>query len=294
METAPASPRRPRAILIIAAAIGLALAATAVVRPKQTPDVLADDVAAVVNGVPIEQAEYRRALAAVSSDANSPISGTDAEAVLDRLIEQELLVQRALELGFDQRDRTIRNTLITAMVQTIIADADSQTFSDEELRNFYEQNSAYFAPAARVRIRELRVPVTPNTPDETAREMAEAAVARLRLGETFDSVASDIGTPPVAPVPDALLPVAQLRNYLGPTPARIASKLGAGEVSDPVRGGSAYHVIVTVKREASNPPPLESVRDTVVSEMRRRAGDRALRNYIDRLMANAEIQRAAP
>lgn len=283
---------RPRALLIAAMLAGLALAAVPLVeRAPKTETSIPEDVAAVVNGVPIEQAEYDRALEALAADSRTPLSEEDAQYVLSRLIEQELLVQRALELGFDQRDRTVRNTLVTAMVQMILAEAESETFTDEEVRAFYEENADYFTRTGRVHVREIRVPVTDSMPEDVAREHAESAAARLRLGEPFEAVARELGTPPIAPLPGGFIPPAQLRNYLGPTPAQAALALQPGQVSDPIRGGTAYHVLQMVDREPGERPPLNEVEPLVRNEMRRRAGDAAIRAYLDTLTTQAEIVR---
>lgn len=292
MKSPESNRSRPRALLIGAMVAGLALAAIPLVqRPPQHTPALPEGAAAIVNGVPIDQAEYTRALNALAADAGRPLSQADAQHVLSRLIEQELLVQRALELGLDQRDRTVRNTMVTAMVQMILAEAESETFTDEEVRAFYEEHAEYFTRTGRIHLREIRVPVTDAASEDLALEKAEAAAARLRLGEPFEAVASEIGSPPVAPLPDGLIPPGQLRTYLGPTPARAALALQPGQVSDPVRGGTAWHVLLMVDREAGARPALDEVEPLVRTEMRRRAGDAAIREYLEGLTAQANILR---
>lgn len=292
MKSPDSSRSRPRGLLIAAMLAGLALAALPLVqRAPQTEPVVPEGAAALVNGVPIEQEEYTRALDALVADSRQPLSEEDTQYVLSRLIEQELLVQRALELGFDQRDRTVRNTLVTAMVQMILAEAESETFSDEEVREFYDENADYFTRTGRVHVREIRVPITDAAPEPVALENAESAAARLRLGEPFETVANEIGTPPIAPLPNGFIPPGQLRNYLGPTPAQAALMLQPGQVSDPIRGGTAYHVLLMVDREPGERPALDEVEPLVRNEMRRRAGDAAIRAYLNRLTSEADIRR---
>jgi hypothetical protein len=214
--------------------------------------------------------------------------------VLDRLIDQELLVQRAAELGLDRSDRMVRNTLLSAMVQSVLAGAPPPDPSPEAIEAFYRENSGYFARTGRVRLRAMTVPVASPAEETTAWEAAESAVARLRMGEAFDAVDAELGAPPVAPLPDAMLPPVQLINYLGPTPAREALRLREGETSDPIRTAAGFTVLQVAEREPGEVPPLAEVRQEVINEMHRRAGEDYLGQYLTELWRQAEIVRAEP
>ena len=76
---------------------------------------------------------------------------------------------------------------------------------------------------------------------------------------------------------------------MGPTASRIASELSPGGVSDPIRAGTGWQVVVLVARDAGFVPPLESIEKEVRTEVRRRAGDEALRSYLDELRSRAEL-----
>jgi peptidyl-prolyl cis-trans isomerase SurA len=134
----------------------------------------------------------------------------------------------------------------------------------------------------------VRADGTRDAADAFAR--AREATERLRAGEPVEGVARTLGDRDVAAPPDALLTPTKLREYLGPTPARAALELEAGQVSDPVRAPDGFHVIQVVEREASAVPPLADIEAEVRAEMRRREGDRALRAYLDRLRADADVR----
>ena len=119
---------------------------------------------------------------------------------------------------------------------------------------------------------------------------AQEAARRIRNGENLAAVGHDLGAGGVVPLPDGYLPAAKLREYLGPTPALAATQMQTGDVSEPVRGGSAWHVLQMVERITNPPLPLEAVESQVRAEMRRRAGDDSLRAYLDQLRADAEVR----
>lgn len=99
---------RATGVLAAGALLGLAAAGAALLAPRAGPAALPDDVVAVVNGAPVRSADYRRAVAALAADRRDPLGDADRRFVLERLVDEELLVQRALELGLARHDRRVR------------------------------------------------------------------------------------------------------------------------------------------------------------------------------------------
>ena len=288
---------RPRWLLGLGAAAGLVFATAGILETAPGAGSVPEGAAAVVNGTIIRESRYQRARPALAQDSRDPLTEEDRVHILNRLIEEELLVQRATELGLDRSDPVVRNTLVSAMIETIVAGVGQTEPSDEAIAAFYEENRGFFARTDRFWVRQLRFPVSRRgsnddggDDEETARAKAEEAARRLREGETLSVLARELGAGGVLPLPDGYLPATKLREYLGPTPALRATQLKTGEVSDPVRGGSAYHVLQMVEHVTSPPLPLEAVVSQVRAEMRRRAGDESLRSYLDQLRADAEVR----
>jgi len=284
---------RPRWLLALGAALGLLFATAGILERVPGAATLPEGAAAVVNGVVIRDASYQRALEALAQDSRNPLSEEDRVHILNRLIEEELLVQRAAELGLDRTDPVVRNTLVSAMIETIVAGVGQTEPSEAEVTAFYDANREFFARTDRFWVRQLRFPVSRDaTGDDEAAALAkaEAASRRLRAGESITELADELGGGSVLPLPDGYLPATKLREYLGPTPTLHATQLQSGEVSDPVRGGSAYHVLQMIERISSPPLPLEAVDSQVRAEMRRRAGDDSLRSYLDRLRDDADVR----
>jgi parvulin-like peptidyl-prolyl isomerase len=243
---------------------------------------------ALINGEPIRSDDYARAVDALAADRRAELTASDRRHVLDRLIEEELLVQRGLTLGLARSDRRVRADLTTTVIDGVASDASERQPSDAEVTAFYEANRDRFAGPGRVRVRQVFIRVTtPNDPAAQAR--AEEAARRVRAGESIEAVATALGDPPLSPLPDTLLPPAKLRDYLGPTAVRAALELAPGAVSDPVRSGTGYHVLQVVDTQPDVAPALADIRPQVEAEIRRRAGEDALRAYLDDLRGNAAI-----
>ena len=284
--------RRPTVLLVLGALAGVGLAAGGLTASPRRGALPAGAVA-LVNGEPIRADDYQRAVEGVANDKRDPLTDADRRHVLDRLIDEELLVQRGLSLGLARQDRRLRADLTSTVIDGVVGGVGDRVPSDDELAAFYERDRDFFAGPGRVRVRQVFVRATAAT-DDAALARAQQATARLRAGDDPTAVATALGDAPVSPPPDALLPPSKLLEYLGPTALRTALGLAVGEVSDPVRSSSGYLVLQMLERQPDTVPPLDDIRPQVLAEFRRRAGEQELRSYLDELRASADVVIAEP
>jgi hypothetical protein len=278
--------RRARRLLALGAGTGLAIAAASIVSgPRRAP--LPPDAVAMVNDVAIRRDDYLRALGAVASDRRAPLDDADKRHVLDRLIDEELLLQRGMALGVARRERTVRAQLVTATMD-LLASTTAEP-SREELHAFYDAHPDYFTEPGRLRTRQVFVRAEGRSED-AARARADAAARRLRAGEPFDAVRAELGDEETAPIPDTLLPAAKLREYVGETAMTAALEREVGETTDPVRSSMGFHVLQVTDRTPPAVPAFDDVVDRVRVERRRRADEAALRTALDELRRAARVR----
>jgi parvulin-like peptidyl-prolyl isomerase len=284
------SGNRPTLLLALGAAIGIACAAIGLLRSGEASGhALPPDAVAMVNGQVIRLDEYQRVVNGLVQDRRSGADDGTRQHVLDRLIEEELLVQRGLELGFARQDIKLRKDLSSAVIDSIVAEYEGVQPTDAELRSFYEQQRAFFTRPGHLRVRQIWCRVINPAEAPGALERAQQAARRLRAGEDFTAVRQALGDTEVAPLPDGLLPVTKLADYLGATALRTLLTLAPGGVSDPVRSNTGYHVLQVIERKADSAPSLDEIKPEVIAEFRRRAADQALRTYLDDLRRRADV-----
>lgn len=270
-------------LMLAGATIGL-LAALAVALGAGLPRGVPRDAVAVVGETPISREDLARALSAMEADKRNPLTDADRALALRRLIEEEALVQRGIDLGVAAEDPSVRKAIVQAMVQFATAQALNEKPSEADLRAFYAERPSLFASAPQMRVVAVAAPA------------ADAQrVARLRdavaSGQSLQQAAQALGEE-IAPVPDRRLSPADLRTYLGPTPAEAAFRLAPGQIAGPIEAGSAVVFVQAIERIESAPPPFESVRAVVEAEWRRRREDGALDRYLDTLRRNADVRYA--
>lgn len=281
--------RRVRWLFALAVTAGVALTAVGIVRSgHESPRLPAGAVARVGDAV-IARAEYERTLEALARDRKTPLTAADRAHALQRLIDEELLLQRALELDLARTDLRARRALVSAVVDSVVTAQEAAELDDTELRRFYESNRDWFTGPDLFRIRQIwfRVESAEDSPAAEAR--ARAAYERLRHGEPFELVRQSAGDHGALPLPDSLLPAAKVAELLGPTVLRAVTELPAGGISPPVRSGTGFHILQLIERRSGEPPPFEEIRPQVANEFRRRAADQALRTYLDELRSRSTI-----
>jgi hypothetical protein len=283
--------RRPLIFLGLGTLLGIALAAAGLLRGGDTTLAATNGEAiARVNGRVILKDDYNRVITALAGDRRAGITADDRKRVLDRLIDEELLIQRALDLGLADHDARVRKDLTVAMVDSIVAPTSDLRPTDAELESFYGEIRNFLTQSDHLRLRQIWVRVPTLADSETAHGRAAEAAARLRRGDDFAGVKASLGDEEIAPLPDTPLPASKLADYLGPTALRAVGELQIGEVTDPVRSSTGYHVLQLVDRVAGETPRFDEVKPQVLAEYRRRAADRALRSYLDDLRARSDIE----
>jgi hypothetical protein len=232
--------------------VGAALAVFYVARVPDTAEPTTD-VVAWVNNRPISRASYESALQAVASDRKGgTLRQDDRERVLQRLIDQELLIDRALELGLHERDLQIRNQLVTAMIDFLVRRAeDEATAVDEaELRAFYEEQRFRFERNPQYRV-------------------------------TVEGGA--------VPLPDGFLLAKEIEQRLGPSAARTVTGLGIGE-SAVIGEGDGSTTVRLVERRDGSVVPFDEARDAVEAAYVRDRSEAAVREFLEVARQRTDIR----
>jgi PPIC-type PPIASE domain len=268
------------ALFLAAGAIGLATAVvSAIGAPKL--DVFGVGAAAVVDGRPIPREAAARAVEALRNDKRNPVTPEDERAALERLIEEELLVQRGVAMGLAETDIGARKAIVQSVLQLAIAERAGVEPNEAELRAFHRDNAGYFAPAARV---QASLAFVRAGEDVAAR--AEAAAAGLKAGKP----ASSVGDPQALVLPATPLGPTELRSYLGAALATSALKGKPGDVITQ-EGEDGWRVLRIDGWFAAPAPRYEAVASEVRAEWDRRADELAVRSYLERLKRRARITR---
>lgn len=262
--------------LIAGAIAGLLAAGYGILRQDDSAAALPETAVARVNERIIGRDSFDRALARLT-DA----SDDDKARLLQRLLDEELLVQRGLELGMAQSDSEVRNAIINSLIASITAEADASSPSDEELAGYLDDNKERFSYVASLAVGAWQ------TDDEA---VAQAFVTALRNGREPPASAEIEAVPDLPP---GLMPVEILSDYVGPGIAAAAADMPVNSSAVFARRGR-WLVIQVLEKKSAVVTDLKRIKSRVLLDYRRDLANRTIREYTDELHRRADIKVAQP
>ncbi len=290
--------------LLFAALLGLVIAGLAAA-PSDRQGLSQDGTIARVNGRHIDRTDFASAYQALLADKSKAPTSQDKKLVLDRLIEEELLVQRGLEIGLLDGDASTRKAVAREVIAFALAQSGSQPIDDQTLRDYYGANTARFTPASRMQVQRIFVRQPDGKGAEGGKDAPEGGVTAhalttrldairnaLRNGEDFTAVAARLSDPIEPTLPRIMLTRAKMIDYLGVQLTEAARHLPSGSISDALADGAGWHFLHIVRTQPASPPDFEKIRPQLLTALRRDHDDQALRNYLDWLRARANINLA--
>ena len=274
-------------ILVFGIIMGVSLASISLI--KRVNFETAGDWVANIEGAKITKEKYLLQLEGLRSDKRSPLTQKDKEFVLERMIEEELLIKRALDMGMLRTNPMARGTIVQQMINRIISDNDIVEVSEAELNEFFNNNLGFFTNANRLRVKQIYFQDQEDGTTSSSQK-AKQAFDKLLSGDTFEETKS-LGTQTALEVPDTLMTLSKVREYLGPSLMLMAGKLEPGEFTTPKRVSGGYKIIYLVDKENSKTPDLADIKNQVISEFKKRRDDQSLRNYLEDLKSWYDISR---
>lgn len=200
----------------------------------------------------------------------------EERALVERHIDEEILVREALSLGLDRGDVVIRRRLAQKMEFLTHDLYPPQEPSDDELERYLLLHAERYAEPARVTLSHVfagRVGDRSALKAQRVRVALEAGTEPIPRGEPF--IAGDSFNLRSEP---------ELAAVFGPSFARRAMELGTGRWT-PLESTYGLHIVRVARREPARAPQLAEIRERVrrdwlrdtaaEAEMRERARLRA-------------------
>ena len=267
------------------------------------------DVIASINGVPVSKAdidlriEELKGLMANLGQEWKPLTGEQMSAVLDELVNNELMSQAAVARGLDRQLETQRRWDFLRRgffaQEWLRWNQTRLEVSSAEVEQAYETNKLGFREPERRKLRQLTV---------ATEDQAKQALAQLLSGSTsFDELAKQISVGPTASQGGLLskwVMRAQEKAFVFPSeadaetagvisldPALEAAAFAVDQVnglSSYVKGAdNRYHLFQLVERQAEKQRTLTDVWDQIKNYLL----VQKLQNSLEELRTQAKIER---
>jgi parvulin-like peptidyl-prolyl isomerase len=286
--------RRSLILLSIGAVIGIGVAGYGLFTAKGTRvHSVPPEAMALVNQRPILRSDFITQVQTQYSVRFADTTAAQRQKVLDDMIDEELMMQRGLEVDLPSFDPDVRAALVAGVELQLFADVLAQKPDDAQLQAYYAAHRANYIRDGVMQVRDLVVGADPKSD-------AAAAVAALRHGAALATVMQqfnladsrrllDSGRVDTGDVFDFAA-----RARLDPAVFNAARQLASGQVSDPVRAADGLHIVVMVRRVAPVQRGFAEVSNEVWRDVSEDAKRRVRANNLRYLRSKADIQVAAP
>jgi peptidyl-prolyl cis-trans isomerase C len=269
----------------LAATLALLIVSGAALRAQDK-----DPVVAKVNGTEIRQSDL-----AIAEEEAGQIPPMSPEAKRDYLVQfwaDMILVSKAAEAkkfgdtaAFKRRLQFDRNKLLMdALLQSVAKDA----LTDAEMHKVYDDAVKQMGEEKEVHARHIlfRAPAGDEKAGKEAEDKAKAVVVRLKKGEDFAKVATELTEDPSGKANGGDLGYFS-KEQMVPEFSNAAFGLAKGQVSAPVKSQFGWHVIKVEDSRVKPQPKFEDVKPQIEQYVVRKAQA----ELVTKLRADAKIER---
>ena len=284
-------PSRALALPLAGAAIGLGFVAASLLGPAAAPvTAVPAGYVALVNQRPILMNDF---ITETETTDNVPFEQTTAaqrRAVLHSMIDEELMVQRALALDLPEQDTDVRKELVDAVSAVVLA---AKTPTDKDLLAYFNAHRTDYSGEGNMRFHDivLHVGGFENADQTVSQAEADAheAVYQLRSGAALDYVMQHFGFVNSGHTDGGVELDFAVKLHLGAKLYAVAAKLTDGEISEPVTLDDGVHIIVMEERAPPTLAEFAESRPRVYTDYRRAQQIRAEQDNLKFLRGNAQI-----
>ena len=290
-----------------------------------------DRIVAQVNDDIITMSDMKRATATVRQELATRFSGEQLEQqvklaerdILDSLIEQKLVLQKASEIGFGKdadvqassyieklrkdngfkdmqdmaralaqqgdtletfKERIKREYITQGMINEFVS--SRITLLSQEVEKYYKDHAAEFTTPEEVTLSEIYIPSEGNPPAAEAR--SNDIYKRLKQGESFATLVSQFSKGPTAAKGGSI--GTYLTEKLNPDTVEAITKVKEGDFSSVVKGKDSFSIYRVDVRKVAAVKPLDQVKDEIKNRIWQQRFEPERKRYIAQLKEDAYIQ----
>ena len=241
-------------------------------------------VLATVNGKEITQNDLNMAMTRFPQENQQFFATEQGKAqLLDQLISFELIHKYAEDEKLSETEEyksqleiLKKDLLIQAGVKKVL---DEVTVSDEEVKNFYDNNSEMFKGEESVRAKHILV---------DTEEKAQEIKTKISEGVSFEEAAKEHSSCPSGSQGGDL--GFFTRGRMVPEFEEAAFASAIGEISEPVKTQFGYHLIKVEEKKPATAKSFDEVKDQLKMNLLSQKQNIAYMNFINKLKQEQDVK----
>ena len=268
-------------LLLLASIIGTFLAIYSIMETNKNFSSLPDNIIATVNDKIIPSDKYQTIINLIKNDKRDELTKADREMALDRIIEEELLVQYAYKNGFLEADDLLRKSIVRSVVDSIVEQALSVVPAEQDLLKFYEANRQTFAINEKYRVVILS---SKNRSDiDEGKVIWQSNYDLTLLRQTFKRIDR-------LDIPTGFISKIRLGTLIGPLLRDKVLSLQVGETSETLKTIYGYSIVTLVDKKDRVIPEFKEISEIVLQEYKRQQREEILEELLKDLKRQSDIK----
>ena len=240
-----------------------------------------DQAIARVGEKEISRQRFEEIIKVLDDQSNSKLTLEKKNLIRERLIDEELLIQRAIELDLVRNDSLVKGNVIQTMFQHIINSNELVEPSEAELREYFSKEKNYFSSGRRYKLKNY-----------TFRNLDDAETAINLLNQSdLESFLKLVETESAIDLPNVFLSTQKIRDYLGPKVLDELPSLEKGGFSNIFEINEVPSIVICIDILLDNNPKFEEIAEQIKNKFIRDREDSLVKEYIENLRNFYEIEK---
>ena len=240
-----------------------------------------DQAIARVGEKEISRQRFEEIIKVLDDQSNSELTLEKKNLIRERLIDEELLIQRAIELDLVRNDSLVKGNVIQTMFQYIINSNELVEPSEAELREYFSKEKNYFSSGRRYKLKNY-----------TFRNLDDAETAINLLNQSdLESFLKLVETESAIDLPNVFLTPQKIRDYLGPQALDELPSLEKGGFSNIFEINEVPSIVICIDILLDNNPKFEEIAEQIKNKFIRDREDSLVKEYIENLRNFYEIEK---
>lgn len=267
-------------LLLLASIIGTLLAIYSIMDSNNNYSSLPDNVAAVVNDKIIPSERYQTVIQLIKNDKRDDLTDIDRKMALERIIEEELLVQYAYQNGFLEADDLLRKSIVRSVVDSIAEQSISVIPNEKTLRDFYQDNLPLFTVDEQFRIVIL-----------SSQNGSDINAGKIIWQDSYDIplLMNEIRSIKKLDISSDFISKYRLGTLIGPLLRDVVLSLKLGETSEPLETIYGYSIVTLIDKKGRVIPDFKEINEIVLQEYKRRQRETILNDLLSDLKRQSDI-----
>ena len=267
-------------LLLLASIIGTLLAIYSIMDTNKNYSSLPDNVAAVVNDKLIPSERYQTVIKLIENDKRDDLTDSDRSMALERIIEEELLIQYAYQNGFLEADDLLRKSIVRSVVDSIAEQSVSVIPNEKTLRDFYQDNLPLFIIDEQFRIVIL-----------SSQDSSDISAGKIIWQKSYDLplLMKEIGSINKLEISSDFISKYRLGTLIGPLLRNVVLSLKLGETSEPLETIYGYSIVTLIDKKDRVIPDFSDINEIVLQEYKRRQRESILDDLLNDLKRQSDI-----